>query len=215
MNQRRTQSNPTHVKPWPLLFFLDKLCSSAFASITITASPPSLSLSLRATGYGAAPPPTGRRTKRTIKQALAALAAAPMRGKLSFRQVTPGGKTTLITGNGKRKKTRFSVTLDLSFRSLRIFSTHEGHFLISSLQKCEMNFILFYLFIVYCTRGRYMDGARLSAEDEKVVVERLLAYHPQSEDKIGCGLESIMVSSEKYQYVCDLWLCHYIGCLFY
>ncbi|RDX58112.1 Protein DCL-like, chloroplastic, partial [Mucuna pruriens] len=39
---------------------------------------------------------------------------------------------------------------------------------------------------------RYMDGERLSVEDEKVVVERLLAYHPQSEDKIGCGLESIM-----------------------
>ncbi|KAL2346435.1 hypothetical protein Fmac_000435 [Flemingia macrophylla] len=40
---------------------------------------------------------------------------------------------------------------------------------------------------------RYMDGARLSSEDEKVVVEKLLAYHPQCEDKIGCGLESIMV----------------------
>ncbi|XP_029124689.1 uncharacterized protein LOC109818491 isoform X2 [Cajanus cajan] len=39
---------------------------------------------------------------------------------------------------------------------------------------------------------RYMDGARLSAEDEKVVVQKLLAYHPHSEDKIGCGLESIM-----------------------
>ncbi|TKY75026.1 DCL protein [Spatholobus suberectus] len=40
---------------------------------------------------------------------------------------------------------------------------------------------------------RYMDGERLSVEDEKAVVEKLLAYHPQSEDKIGCGLESIMV----------------------
>ncbi|KAK7410060.1 hypothetical protein VNO78_00545 [Psophocarpus tetragonolobus] len=40
---------------------------------------------------------------------------------------------------------------------------------------------------------RYIDGARLSMEDEKAVVEKLLAYHPQSEDKIGCGLESIMV----------------------
>ncbi|KAE9600012.1 hypothetical protein Lal_00045938 [Lupinus albus] len=40
---------------------------------------------------------------------------------------------------------------------------------------------------------RYMDGEQLSGEDEKAVVEKLLAYHPHSEDKIGCGLDSIMV----------------------
>ncbi|KNA18069.1 hypothetical protein SOVF_074190 [Spinacia oleracea] len=40
---------------------------------------------------------------------------------------------------------------------------------------------------------RYMDGERLSPDDEKVVIERLLAYHPRSEDKIGCGLDSVMV----------------------
>ncbi|CAI9115845.1 OLC1v1016850C1 [Oldenlandia corymbosa var. corymbosa] len=40
---------------------------------------------------------------------------------------------------------------------------------------------------------RYMDGERLTPEDEKIVVERLLAYHPHSDDKIGCGLDSIMV----------------------
>ncbi|KAA8537791.1 hypothetical protein F0562_027629 [Nyssa sinensis] len=40
---------------------------------------------------------------------------------------------------------------------------------------------------------RYMDGERLTAEDEKAVLEKLLAYHPHSEDKIGCGLDSIMV----------------------
>ncbi|KAL6207889.1 hypothetical protein ACLB2K_018842 [Fragaria x ananassa] len=40
---------------------------------------------------------------------------------------------------------------------------------------------------------RYMDGERLSAEDEKIVKERLLAYHPHSDDKIGCGIDSIMV----------------------
>ncbi|KAL3371883.1 hypothetical protein AABB24_008429 [Solanum stoloniferum] len=40
---------------------------------------------------------------------------------------------------------------------------------------------------------RYMDGERLTAEDEKIVVDKLLAYHPHSEDKIGCGLDSIMV----------------------
>ncbi|PSR99804.1 Protein DCL like [Actinidia chinensis var. chinensis] len=40
---------------------------------------------------------------------------------------------------------------------------------------------------------RYMDGERLTAEDERAVVEKLLVYHPHSEDKIGCGLDSIMV----------------------
>ncbi|GAB2293809.1 hypothetical protein Dimus_028022 [Dionaea muscipula] len=41
--------------------------------------------------------------------------------------------------------------------------------------------------------GRYIDGERLNAEDERAVVEKLLTYHPCSEDKIGCGLDSIMV----------------------
>ncbi|XP_047306286.1 protein DCL homolog, chloroplastic [Impatiens glandulifera] len=41
--------------------------------------------------------------------------------------------------------------------------------------------------------NRYMDGERLTSEDESVVVEKLLAYHPHSKDKIGCGLDSIMV----------------------
>ncbi|XP_010549253.1 PREDICTED: protein DCL, chloroplastic [Tarenaya hassleriana] len=40
---------------------------------------------------------------------------------------------------------------------------------------------------------RYVDGERLTYEDEKAVVEKLLAYHPHSDDKIGCGLEFIMV----------------------
>ncbi|KAL9243642.1 hypothetical protein vseg_017502 [Gypsophila vaccaria] len=40
---------------------------------------------------------------------------------------------------------------------------------------------------------RYMDGERLTRADEKFVLEKLLAYHPHSEDKIGCGLDSIMV----------------------
>ncbi|KEH35755.1 DCL protein [Medicago truncatula] len=43
--------------------------------------------------------------------------------------------------------------------------------------------------------SKYMDGGTLTLEDEKTVVEKLLAYHPHSEDKIGCGLESIMVST--------------------
>lgn len=40
---------------------------------------------------------------------------------------------------------------------------------------------------------RYRDGERLSTEDEKMVVDKLLAYHPHAEDKIGCGIDSIMV----------------------
>lgn len=40
---------------------------------------------------------------------------------------------------------------------------------------------------------RYRDGQVLTAEDERAVVEKLLSYHPHSEDKIGCGLGSIMV----------------------
>ncbi|KAK7310832.1 hypothetical protein RJT34_08586 [Clitoria ternatea] len=40
---------------------------------------------------------------------------------------------------------------------------------------------------------RYLDGERLNAEDEKAVVEKLLVFHPQSQSKIGCGLQSIMV----------------------
>ncbi|XP_039043307.1 protein DCL homolog, chloroplastic-like [Hibiscus syriacus] len=39
----------------------------------------------------------------------------------------------------------------------------------------------------------YMDGEQLTVADEKVLVERLLRYHPKSEDKIECGLDSIMV----------------------
>ncbi|OIW15638.1 hypothetical protein TanjilG_08214 [Lupinus angustifolius] len=41
----------------------------------------------------------------------------------------------------------------------------------------------------------YMDGEHLSVEDEKAVVKNLLPYHPHSEDKIGCGIYSIMVSA--------------------
>jgi len=42
-------------------------------------------------------------------------------------------------------------------------------------------FILNFLLTV-----RYMDGEQLTAEDEKVVAGRLLAYRPNSNDKIGC-----------------------------
>ncbi|XP_057722178.1 protein DCL homolog, chloroplastic-like [Arachis stenosperma] len=40
---------------------------------------------------------------------------------------------------------------------------------------------------------RYKDGAQLTVEDQKIVAEMILPYHPYSEDKIGSGIESIMV----------------------
>ncbi|KAG6674586.1 hypothetical protein I3842_15G050700 [Carya illinoinensis] len=40
---------------------------------------------------------------------------------------------------------------------------------------------------------RYIDGELLTGKDKKAVLDKLLAYHPHSEDKIGCGLDSIMV----------------------
>ncbi|KAL6854560.1 hypothetical protein ACP4OV_019122 [Aristida adscensionis] len=41
--------------------------------------------------------------------------------------------------------------------------------------------------------GRYGDGGFLSPNDGKIIVEKLLSHHPRSEDKIGCGVEAIMV----------------------
>ncbi|KAF0901000.1 hypothetical protein E2562_037239 [Oryza meyeriana var. granulata] len=41
---------------------------------------------------------------------------------------------------------------------------------------------------------RYGDGECLSPKDENIIVEKLLAYHPRVDDKIGCGLDAIMVS---------------------
>jgi hypothetical protein len=46
---------------------------------------------------------------------------------------------------------------------------------------------------VFCY-NRYGDGGFLSPDDEKVIVEKVLAHHPRSEDKIGCGLDAILVS---------------------
>ena len=41
---------------------------------------------------------------------------------------------------------------------------------------------------------RYENGGFLSPNDEKVVVEKLLSYHPRADEKIGCGIDGIMVS---------------------
>lgn len=40
---------------------------------------------------------------------------------------------------------------------------------------------------------RYADGESLGPNDEAIIVEKLLTYHPRAEDKIGCGLDAIMV----------------------
>jgi hypothetical protein len=42
--------------------------------------------------------------------------------------------------------------------------------------------------------SRYGDGECVTSKDEIIIVEKLLAYHPRAEDKIGCGLDAIMVS---------------------
>ncbi|KAK5839775.1 hypothetical protein PVK06_008612 [Gossypium arboreum] len=41
--------------------------------------------------------------------------------------------------------------------------------------------------------GKYGSGDRLSPEHEKTILERLLPYHPESEKKIGCGIDYITV----------------------
>lgn len=41
--------------------------------------------------------------------------------------------------------------------------------------------------------GKYENGDRLSLEHEKFVLEKLLAYHPECEKKIGCGIDYITV----------------------
>ncbi|KAK4751008.1 hypothetical protein SAY87_004490 [Trapa incisa] len=41
--------------------------------------------------------------------------------------------------------------------------------------------------------GRYQSGARLKPEHERTILEKLLPYHPESEKKIGCGIDYITV----------------------
>ncbi|KAL5777761.1 hypothetical protein ACOSP7_010687 [Xanthoceras sorbifolium] len=41
--------------------------------------------------------------------------------------------------------------------------------------------------------GTYESGARLSAEHERTIIERLLPYHPEFEKKIGCGIDYITI----------------------
>lgn len=41
--------------------------------------------------------------------------------------------------------------------------------------------------------GQYENGDRLSPEHEKTIVEKLLPFHPESQKKIGCGIDYITV----------------------
>ncbi|XWS25608.1 hypothetical protein CRYUN_Cryun27aG0082400 [Craigia yunnanensis] len=43
--------------------------------------------------------------------------------------------------------------------------------------------------------GKYGSGDRLSPEHEKTILERLLPYHPESEKKIGCGIDYLTIAS--------------------
>ncbi|CAN1323783.1 Protein DCL, chloroplastic [Linum perenne] len=40
---------------------------------------------------------------------------------------------------------------------------------------------------------KYEIGDRLSPDHQRIIVDRLLPYHPEFEKKIGCGLDYIMV----------------------
>lgn len=50
-----------------------------------------------------------------------------------------------------------------------------------------------YWSVFFILISRYLDGERLDFEDEKIIMEKLLAFHPYAKDKIGCGLDFIMV----------------------
>ncbi|XP_021726657.1 protein DCL, chloroplastic-like [Chenopodium quinoa] len=41
--------------------------------------------------------------------------------------------------------------------------------------------------------GKYQSGDRLTAEHEKMILERLLPYHPECDNKIGCGVDYITI----------------------
>ncbi|BAT77848.1 protein DCL homolog, chloroplastic [Vigna umbellata] len=41
--------------------------------------------------------------------------------------------------------------------------------------------------------GQYESGDRLSEEHEKTIIEKLLPFHPEFEQKIGCGVDYITI----------------------
>ncbi|PIN02248.1 hypothetical protein CDL12_25240 [Handroanthus impetiginosus] len=41
--------------------------------------------------------------------------------------------------------------------------------------------------------GKYESGDRLSPEHERTILQRLLPYHPEYEEKIGCGVDYLTI----------------------
>ncbi|KAL5583506.1 hypothetical protein UlMin_015948 [Ulmus minor] len=41
--------------------------------------------------------------------------------------------------------------------------------------------------------GKYKNGEKLTPQHDKIILERLLPYHPEYETKIGYGVQSVMV----------------------
>jgi hypothetical protein len=52
--------------------------------------------------------------------------------------------------------------------------------------------------LIFLLTARYKDGEQLTDEDEKAVAGSLLVYHPNCDDKVGCGLDSIAVSLRSF-----------------
>ncbi|KAB2089935.1 hypothetical protein ES319_A03G093300v1 [Gossypium barbadense] len=63
---------------------------------------------------------------------------------------------------------------------------------------------------------KYGSGDRLSPEHEKSILERLLPYHPESEKKIGCGIDYItgfkLRSRSRFRSHCVYRGCGHNGC---
>jgi len=61
----------------------------------------------------------------------------------------------------------------------------------------------------YCC-GRYESGDRLSQEHDRTIVDRLLAYHPGFDNKIGCGIDYITVMPASLSLSLSLYIYIYI-----
>lgn len=81
----------------------------------------------------------------------------------------------------------------VNYLYLKLGSVHTQPFRVDYF--CSLSELFYFLI------SRYLDGERLEFEDEKIVMEKLLAYHPYSKDKIGCGLDFIMVRKFGLTYI--------------
>nr|CAD1840116.1 unnamed protein product [Ananas comosus var. bracteatus] len=122
---------------------------------------------------GGAPSPLGALHRRRPPSASAAAAARRRRGRRSAR------------GQGPRSPSLSKAWADEP--GFRRWKDKEAEIL------SDIGPIIALTKNILHSNSRYRDGEHLSAEDRKAVVEKLLAYHPHSEDKIGCGLNSVMV----------------------